>query len=58
MGPRVKPANIISLLEYNPSWVISGTKLRIKIGDLGAQWFEELKVCMAKLSEKAKHGKR
>ncbi len=58
MGPRVKPANIISLLEYNPSWIISGTKLRIKISDLGAQWFDELKNCIARLSEVAKHGKR
>jgi len=58
MGPRVKPANIISLLEYNPSWIITGNKLRVKITELGTQWFEELKNCIAKLSEIAKHGKR
>jgi len=58
MGPRVKPANIISLLEYNPSWIITGNKLRVKITELGTQWFEELKNCIAKLSEVAKHGKR
>jgi len=58
MGPKVKPANIISLLEYNSSWTISGNRLRVGIGALGLQWFEELKSCVGKLSEEAKHGKR
>jgi transcription-repair coupling factor (superfamily II helicase) len=58
MGPKVKPANIISLLEYNPSWTISGSRLRVGISALGLQWFEELKNCVGKLSEEAKHGKR
>jgi len=58
MGLKVKPANIISLLEYSPSWLISGSKLRVGISALGLQWFEELKNCVGKLSEEAKHGKR
>jgi len=58
MGPRVRPANIVSLLEYAPAWNVGGTKLRVGITDLGVQWFEELKECMKKLSEEVKHGSR
>lgn len=58
MGPKVRPANIISLLEYSPAWLISGSKLRVGISALGLQWFEELKNCVGKLGEEAKHGKR
>jgi transcription-repair coupling factor len=58
MGKGVRPANIISLLEYNSKWVIGGTKLRVRIGDLGMQWFEELKECVGRLGVKAKHGSR
>jgi len=58
MGNKVKPANIISLLEYNSTWVIGGTKLRIAIGELGMQWFDELEECIKKLSKKAQHGGR
>jgi transcription-repair coupling factor len=58
MGPRVRPGNIVSLLEYSPLWNIGGTKLRVGITDLGAQWFEELKECMKKLGKTVKHGKR
>lgn len=58
MGPKVTPAHIISLLEYNSLWIVGGTKLRIKIGDLGMQWFEELKECVGRLGVKAKHGVR
>jgi transcription-repair coupling factor len=58
MGPRLTPAHIVSLLEYNSAWNVGGTKLRIGITDLGMQWFEELKACVEKLSVKAKHGGR
>jgi len=58
MGNRVRPANIVSLLEYAPAWNVGGTRLRVAIGDLGVQWFEELKECMKKLSEEVRHGKR
>ncbi len=58
MSKHVKPANIISLLEYNPSWKITGSRLRINIKDLGAHWFEELKKCAKVLTVRAKHGAR
>lgn len=58
MTGRVKPANIVNLLEYNPQWRISGTKLRIDIKALGKNWFKELKKCVDKLGREAKHGKR
>jgi len=58
MGPKITPAHIISLLEYNSKWNIGGTRLRIGIEALGMQWFEELKECVGRLAVKAKHGKR
>ena len=58
MSKRVKPANIISLLEYNPKWIISGSRLRVNISDLGEKWFEGLRKSLDVLSRKATHGKR
>lgn len=46
MSGRVKPENIMNLLEHNPKWMISGNKLRIKIEDLTTQWIEMLKSCL------------
>jgi transcription-repair coupling factor (superfamily II helicase) len=43
MTKNVKPENIMNLLEHNTKWLISGTKLKIHIEDLGIQWFDELK---------------
>jgi len=56
MSGRVKPANIINLLEDNNMWAITGSKLRINIRDLGEKWFEGLRESLDALSEKAKHG--
>ncbi len=58
MSGRVKPANIVNLLEYNSQWRISGTRLRINIKELGKSWFKELKKCVDRLGKEAKHGKR
>jgi transcription-repair coupling factor len=58
MSKRVKPANIISLLEYNAKWIISGSRLRININDLGEKWFDGLKKSLDVLGKEAKHGKR
>ena len=58
MSKRVKPANIINLLEYNSKWRITGTRLRVNIKDFGDSWLSELKKCVEKLSEEAKHGAR
>lgn len=51
MGKHVKPQNIVHMLGHNPHWVISGTKMRINIEDLGLNWFDELKECIKMLSE-------
>ncbi|MFA6305487.1 MAG: transcription-repair coupling factor [Candidatus Gracilibacteria bacterium] len=56
MSKKVKPANIISLLEFNSKWMISGTRLRINIKDLGMDWFGMLKECVKALGKCAKHG--
>ena len=58
MSKRVKPGNIISLLEENPAWQISGSRLRINVQNLGKSWFEGLKKCVKALADSAKHGKR
>ncbi len=59
MSNKVKPANIISLLEHNSNWQIIGNKLKIDISKLGGEdWFEGLIDSMKKLSVEAKHGKR
>ena len=55
MSKKVKPANIISMLEYNPMWVISGSKLRINIRSLGHDWFTGLMNSVDALVKRAKH---
>jgi len=54
MSGRVKPENIMNLLEHHPKWLISGNKLRIKIEDLGLQWIDMLKSCLKWLAESIK----
>lgn len=54
MSSKVRPENIMSLLEYNPKWVISGSKLKISFEDLGLNWVEELKKCLVALGKKMK----
>lgn len=56
MSGRVKPANIISLLEYNPDWKISGRTLRANVRNLGGHWFDGLRESIDALGKKAKHG--
>jgi transcription-repair coupling factor (superfamily II helicase) len=56
LSGRVKPANIINMLEYNSKWQIIGNRMKINMKDLGFVWFSELIKCVEKLSEKAKHG--
>lgn len=58
MSGRVKPANIINLLEYNSRWQIVGSRLRLNMKELGEKWLEELIKCVGRLGEKAKHGAR
>jgi len=51
MSKSVKPENIMNLLEYNPKWIISGTKLKIPIEKLGVQWFDAIKDNVKKLQK-------
>jgi transcription-repair coupling factor (superfamily II helicase) len=50
MSGLVKPENIVNLLEYNQKWSISGTRLRIRIEELGLHWFDELRASVEKLA--------
>lgn len=52
MSKKVRPENIMKLLEYNPKWLISGTKLKINIEELGLHWFDALKENVMKLQQK------
>ena len=58
MTGKVKPANIVNLLEYNNKWQIIGTKLKIDQKELGENWFDGIKESVKKLSKEAKHGVR
>lgn len=51
MSGLVKPANIMNLLEYNSKWYISGTRLRVKIEELGIHWMDELIESVKRLGE-------
>ncbi len=55
MSEKVRPENIMSLLEYNNRWIISGTKLKISFQALGVSWVEELKRCLLALGKKMKN---
>lgn len=55
MSEKVRPENIVSLLEYNAKWIISGSKLKIKFVDLGVHWVDELKKCLIALGKKPKN---
>lgn len=52
LSKQVKPTNIISLLNYNEKWEITGTKLKINLEYLGAHWFQELINSVEALSQK------
>jgi len=54
MSDKVKPENIMNLLEYNSKWIISGTKLKCKFVDLGVHWVDELEECLRRVSGKVK----
>ncbi|MBU1151696.1 transcription-repair coupling factor [Patescibacteria group bacterium] len=56
MSKRVKPANIVSLLEKNSAWQISGSRLRINIEELGTIWFDGLRDSIIALGKAMKHG--
>lgn len=54
MSNLVKPENIMNVLEHNPKWYISGSKLRIKVEDLGLHWFDDLRDSVKQLGQELK----
>jgi transcription-repair coupling factor len=42
MSEKIRPENIMNMLDYNDKWQISGNKLKIALEDLGAHWFTTL----------------
>lgn len=55
MSSKVRPENIMSLLDHNSHWIISGSKLKIGFQDLGLNWVEEVKRSLAALGKKVKN---
>lgn len=55
MSEKVRPENIVSMLDSNAKWIISGTKLKILFHDLGLQWVEGLKKSLTALGKKVKN---
>lgn len=55
MSEKVKPENIMSLLDHNSKWIISGSKLKAAFKDLGLNWVEELKKSLIALGKKLKN---
>lgn len=55
MSDKVKPENIMSLLQHNGAWIISGTKLKASFVDLGVNWVAGLKQSLVALGKKAKN---
>lgn len=49
MGSKVRPENIINMLNYNANWKISGTRLRIRTSELGTDWIKALEENLIKL---------
>ena len=51
MGKNMQPLQIISLLDFNDKWQVSGSVLKISLHDLGFNWIEALKEALRKLGE-------
>jgi hypothetical protein len=51
MSDKIRPENIMNMLDYNEKWQISGNKLKITLEDLGAHWFAELTNSVEALSQ-------
>ena len=57
MSSLVKPPNIMSLLNYNMKWIISGNKLKLPLDELGVDWLKGLKDNIKQLTKKVEPGK-
>jgi len=56
LSKKVKPANIISLLEDNPLWKIFASSLKINLKDIDPNILKAIKNNLLALSKSAKHG--
>lgn len=52
LSKRVKPENIMNLLEHYPGWQITGNKLQMSVVDMGLAWLEVLEGSLVKLASK------
>ncbi|MBT5016999.1 transcription-repair coupling factor [Candidatus Peregrinibacteria bacterium] len=55
MSDKVRPENILSLLEFNKKWLVSGSKLKITFEDVGVNWVDGLKQSLKELGKKLKN---
>lgn len=55
MSDKVRPENILNLLEYNSKWLVSGSKLKIGFVELGVNWVDELKEGLKRLGRAMKN---
>ncbi len=55
MSDKVRPENILSLLEFNAKWLVSGSKLKVSFEDLGVNWVDGLKMSLKELGKKVKN---
>ncbi|KKP38758.1 MAG: transcription-repair coupling factor, transcription-repair coupling factor (superfamily II helicase) [Candidatus Peregrinibacteria bacterium GW2011_GWF2_33_10] len=49
MTDKVKPENIMNMIDINSKWQITSNKLRIKSPDLGLNWIEGLEMSLERL---------
>ncbi|MBT6068591.1 transcription-repair coupling factor [Candidatus Peregrinibacteria bacterium] len=54
MGSKIKPENIVNMLNHNQYWRITGTRLRIKTAELGVDWVQGLEQSLKALKGSAK----
>jgi transcription-repair coupling factor len=55
MSNKVRPENILNMLEYNNKWLVSGVKLKISFEALGANWVDILKESLIRLGKAMKN---
>jgi transcription-repair coupling factor len=51
MGKNMQPLQVVSLLDFNDKWQVSGSVLKISLQDLGFNWIEALKEALSKLGD-------
>lgn len=51
MGKNMQPLQIVTLLDFNDKWQVSGSTLKINMQDLGFNWIEAIKESLQKLAE-------